>query len=233
MKKVLSLFLILSSLNIFSQIKYTQNEYCPSPNKLLEISEFVWYGFDFSNCLITSPSKPYEGRMVKEKHIPEWISALNKEFEPISFIQKFNDEIKDKVDRKIQSDFGSVEQMCLDIDDKKIISTNNKLFNIDSLKEIISSYQLPQKEGYGIVYVVENINEQSIEPKDQFASGYLVVFNISDREILYANKTFDEPGSPFGWTSYWKTALIKAVNHSLTRYFLFCNNTLKLNKKKG
>lgn len=209
MRSFAILFILIVSFNpieTFAQKKKKGIEYKYDVNALIKAENIIWYGVDFSKAKMTDPVKVYESSLVKNKHIPSWISTLN---------LKFSDDYVKKwfKNRNYSSDLASVQKLFLSIDENNVVVANDYNIPIDSIAPFIEAYSLPQTNGVGFVLIVENLNKPS-----RYVTGYFVFFDIESRQVLYANKMKGNPGSRYGFSQYWKNGMYELYAYFFGKY---------------
>lgn len=111
-------------------------------------------------------------------------------------------------------DMISIQDRYQNIIPSKFIAHRNIELNIDSLKLIVKNYKLPQKEGLGLVVIVEMFNKPEI-----YISGYITFFDIATRVVYYATKMKGLPGSKWGFNDYWFNGLTELYDYFVKYYY--------------
>lgn len=152
--KKLFLFVLLCCAIVpsYAQIMNRGIEYKYNIETVINTPSFFWYGFDVSNSHMLDFGKLQQGELIKSTHIPGILAELEYKYTDI-FMKHLTQ--KDSV----VLDMITLQDLYKKIDPNKFIVSRNVDISIDSLKTIVKNYNLPQKEGMGIVVIVEMFNK--------------------------------------------------------------------------
>jgi hypothetical protein len=174
--------------------------------EVVNAKSVVYYGLDFSKIVLTDPQK-YGKDQELMKFFPAWIDDFHKEIVPDIHIKRWlhkGDNFKTEL-TSVQERFKLVSNSW--------ISFDNHSFGIDTLQEIIHSYQINENEGIGFVIVLENFNKIG-----EYITAYFTFFNIGSKEILWATKVRGKPGG-FGMSAYWAAGIRDATKLYMNKVY--------------
>lgn len=171
--------------------------------------QLTWCGVDFSHA-------KYIGLEYKD------LAKLDK-----NFFSSVNNKIigeKDKFDFKrifskkaFAYDISMVDDLnkVINIDDHVVKkSADEKQFSAEDINTFFSNYQFKDISGLGLIIIVESLNR-----RDNFASMYLVFFDVNTKTILLQERMVGKPGG-FGLVNYW-LATINRVFQDIEEYKLY------------
>lgn len=183
-KKVI-LFLIL---NISCFYLYSQNPSDICGNKM------VWFGLDFSKAVFVGSSGFTNPIEIKNKFFPAWNDVIIIEKEKFNLEKFFR-----KTD--VTYDLSTIEERNKMPDPDKMVTYNNNELKESDISAIISEYKTNEKEGLGLVLIVENFNK--LENK---AYVFVTFFDIPTKKVLLTKRL---TGKPVGIAlrNYWTGAI--------------------------
>lgn len=171
----------------------------------------TWLGIDYSHVKLVGDFSQFGGvgekgpSQLKYQYFPAWNALVINEPEKYSLVRAF---------RK--------EGILYDLDVVTAINTatklegmevlNNTPYTKDQVMEMVRSYPLNEGKGFGIVLVAESLNKIAEE-----AYFYVVVLNLSNKEVLFVEKVRGEPMG-FGLRNYWAGSIagaLKSIEKSL------------------
>ncbi|MEP2771344.1 MAG: hypothetical protein ABJH05_04300 [Fulvivirga sp.] len=191
MRKVILLFtLFLFNAEIFAQ-----------EEKVYEADNFVWCGLDYSNVRCIGPAGFNDPEAIKDKYFDAWNQLVLNE------ASKYD--LEEAYDKSQTVDLSVVNRRNdLPVVGEFVIN-EPYAFDGDQLKKIISDYNLKsQKEGIGLVYVVEALNKTT-----ERAAIHTVFFDIATKEILWSRKFIAAAGG-FGFRNYWARPIYEVIKDS-------------------
>jgi len=211
MKKLFILFFLLAVISPISAQKLKHGiEYKYNIDAIKQASYIVWYGWDFSHSKMRDFKKFQEGELIVGKHIPAIIGKLS-----VSYLEKRvrNATKKDSV----IFNRVTINELYKEIDPKSFVVINPYELTPNDIKKIVSNYSLPQKEGLGLVVIIEMMNDE----KDPFryASGYVTFFDIATRDVYYTTKMKGLPGSKWGFDDYWFNGFTELFDYFFADYY--------------
>jgi hypothetical protein len=172
MKKLVALLLLAGSMSLTAQDK----------SKVFSSTEAVWFGLDFTKATFVGQfdqgagAAPANGLDIKNKYIPAWNNLIAGEQKKYDLKKAFR---KDN----IIYDMNSVNELNTKIDVDNCMSFNAGKIEKSQVDEMVKKYNSSQKEGLGLVFIVENFNK-GIET----ASVYVTFFDIATKKILLCER---------------------------------------------
>ena len=168
--------------------------------------EIVYYGWDFSRFKITDGSKINQGQLLYQTYIPAWIGLLNERYNATK--------VSKHLKKRVKENFWAIQNLVKIINPDELVQFQSFELPIDSIKNLIKSYDLPEKEGIGFVLILESYNEP-----EKYVTGFVTFFDIENREILWATKMRGLPGSKWGFTKYVYEAFVEIYDYWLRKYY--------------
>jgi hypothetical protein len=205
MKKLLmfSITCILISCT-YSQDRKHGIEYPIDVKNYINQDKVTWYGWDFSHFKITDHNA--YGYVVKT-YIPKWVKKLNNYFPESQICRKLNK-------GNCSADLTSIQNLYQNVDEKSLEAQTLFELSVDSIKEIVKQYTLPQKEGAGFVIIVETMNRPQ-----RFVTAYITFFDISTRELYWTTKMKGLPGGKHGVEQYYRNGMIEVYKYFFSKYY--------------
>jgi len=186
MKKIFALLLLAGSISLNAQDK----------SKIFSSTEAVWFGLDFTKATFVGQfdqgmgAAPGNGLDMKNKFIPQWnnlIAGEQKKYDLKGTFRKDN----------IIYDMNSVNELNQKIDVDNCMSFNVGKIERSAIDDMVKKYTSSQKEGLGLVFIVENFNKGT-----QMSSVYVVFFDIATRKVLLAER-MEGKAMGVGIRNYW------------------------------
>jgi len=187
MKRTLaSLFLYFAVIAAQAQKTYSD------PHDIYITDELTFYGYDFSQT-----------KLVETKRIGEDLGQYV--FGWVGFLQeRFNDEkIADWFrKKKAHVDFGPTIEQNKKVNGKEIAVYTKNTILLDSIQQMVNKYQLKEKDGIGLVVIVESFDKNTVK-----TSVYFTFFDIATKKVLVADYFVGKEADGYGLTAYWGTSL--------------------------
>jgi hypothetical protein len=186
MKKLLSLLLLAGSMSLTAQDK----------SKVFSSTEAVWFGLDFTKATFVGQfdqgmgAAPATGSDMKAKYIPAWNNLIAGEQKKYDLKKAFR---KDN----IIYDMNSVNELNNKIDVDACMSFNPGKIERSQIDEMVKKYSSSQKEGLGLVFIVENFNKGT-----QMSSIFVTFFDIASKKILLCER-MEGKAMGVGIRNYW------------------------------
>lgn len=197
--------MLCASLCSFAQTRYTAKD-------LFKENTIVWYGIDYSKSKFVGSFAQFkdagtvDGNSLKAKYFPGWNNLVVKEREKYDIAKFFKKE-------SAYNDLGPVEKANAETDADKIMDSNDYTLPESELNGIVAKYKGgDKKEGLGVVFITESYNRAA-----EFATYYVVVFDIASKDILISEKFKQEPGG-FGIKNYWASTILKTLEDVSDKY---------------
>lgn len=190
---ILSLFLLFIN-NSYSQNPWIVEDYSPFKEDVIDAGSVVYFGLDFSKMVLTNPEKFGEDQELL-KYFPAWITYFHQELDPNNHIKRWL-----RKGDNFEFEYSDVQDRVMLVP-QTWIKFNRNSFNIDTLQQVINSYQLKKKEGLGFVINIENFNKSEV-----YVTAYFTFFDIKSRKILWATKVRATPDA-WGMTGYWGSGI--------------------------
>lgn len=184
-------------------------DYSFASDKIIKSPTAIWYGWDFSHSSMRDLDKFQEGELILGRHLPAILGRLESEY-PAERVSR-------NLKKTVTFDPVSVQDLYKGMDGKKFIVPRYTEISIDSVKNIVKGYSLPQKEGLGFVVIIEMMNSE--RDLGRFVTGYLTFFDIATREVYYSVRMKGLPGSKWGFEDYWFNGMTELYAYFIRDYY--------------
>lgn len=166
----ITLLFVLFSFLTFAQDDI-KDQYVHDFEKVYDAKAIHYYGIDFSNFGFYYPEK--EGlELTFRKFFTEWRNAVHENLS-VPDLEKM-------LTKSVKKDFQPVQSRDGLIRDEWI-TLEAYSFPTDTLQKIVKEYELTEKEGVGLVLIMESFNQ-----KKEHARVNFTFFDIATREVLWS-----------------------------------------------
>jgi hypothetical protein len=183
MKACLVLFLfILFSLNSSAQITYRTAE------DVYKSRSLTFYGYDFNRVKLLEPKRISEDMTTQ---VFTWIGHMK---------ERITDEkLKAWFRKDVKSNWVPlVDHTKANLKGKEIVDVVKRPIAKDSLQSIVEKYPLTEKEGLGLVVILE-----TFEKDTKRVYAYFTFFDIATHKVLLADYFNSKEADGYGLTNYW------------------------------
>jgi len=164
----------------------------------------TWLGIDYFNVKLIGEftqfkdAGAYDQAEIRDKYFPAWNNLVLNEVSKYDFKGMF-------MLSNLVYDISMITKLNATADPEKLKAYNESKLNSDDVKKIVKQYELPGKEGLGIVIIANALNKTT-----ELASYVVVVFNMKDREVLLCEPVVEKAGG-IGIRNYWGGSLYNLV----------------------
>lgn len=194
MKLIFSI-VFMFSLNAGAQTVYS------SKKDISDAKEIIFYGYDFSHFKLADAKRLYAAASKDpaginepagiKKYISGWVGYLLNKLGDGYFARKLKTS-------KVTFDFDYTLQVIKNLNEDELVSLVKTSIPADSIKSILSKYQIKQKEGIGFTIIVE-----CFDKKTETSSAYFTFFDIATKNILMSDHFSTSHADGIGLTSHW------------------------------
>ena len=203
MKKLFCLFL-----GLVLSVSVLASDSAPSKkHPELKAKTVVWVGLDYSLVRMYGQ----KGFNEEEKIFPYYPNAWNDLFvsERIKVVEKL-------LKKSVIVDIEGVNKENKKATSAQIIKEDGSFINdthiqTEDIEKLVKSYELSEKEGLGLVFVVDRL----VKPEKK-GSIYIVFFDIEKRTVIVCDRYIGKAGG-FGFRNYW-FGVVKQVDKKLKKY---------------
>jgi hypothetical protein len=232
---------LLVILLVTSSISYSQDV-----SEIYKTDTIYFYGYDFAHFTlaenhVTDPGRyifpwvVYISKYIKPKVFEKQLSAIV--LHDFTYTNSINEKVvktlsvKTRIENKEENVTSSYERLY---DNKKAqtniisIKKSGGILDADSIQKIISNYNLEQKEGIGLVAIMEYVNKVK-----EATLVHFVLFDLKTKQLLKTYETLFHGGSGIGLTKHWGMSFIGNVEQFLQNfYYDYKDYKWELRKKK-
>jgi len=191
--------------------------YSQDVSVIYKADTIYFYGYDFAHftfaedVVVNAPGR----------YIFPWINYINSHF-PFSEMEKW-------MKTTIIQDFSFTNKINKEIvDNLSMMAINaSSALTEDSIQAIISNYDLKQKDGIGLVALMEYVNKAKEETLVQF-----VFFDIKTKKHIKTYESLVYGGNGIGFTKHWGRSFVKNLDHLIRSYHYHLRSSHKSEWKR-
>ncbi len=161
-----------------------------STSDIFEVNEITWFGLDFSNVKLIGSIGFTNPESIRNHYFDTWNSLILSESKKYNLTKYFHKE--------------SVEPFLSIVTDRNTLPNPEELvieteysFDIERVKQIIAEYDSGDKEGIGLVFIMESLNKYEKE-----ANIWVTFFDIKTKKVLLT-EYLNGKARGFGFRNYW------------------------------
>ena len=167
-------------------------------SEIFEGNEITWYGLDFSNVRLIGAIGFKNPKKIKSYYFDAWNSLIIKENKKYKLDKFFHKE-------SVKQNLGIVkDRNDLPNLDELVIETEYA-FNAEKVVQIISEYDSGDKEGLGLVFILESLNKYK-----EKAFIWVTFFDIQTKRVILTERLDGKAGG-YGFRNYWAGAYHKVM----------------------
>lgn len=209
MKKLFA-FLVLVSCSGMASAQNTLSDLFAGNAKL------TFLGLDFTNAKYIGSVGFTDPNAIKNQHMVSWNTLIEAEPKKFSLQKAFNlkdDKYVSKVEDMVK--LNKSAQVEGNIIDQSYSITE------DDVKKSVSRYSLSEKDGIGLVYVVESLSKTQ-----EVLTAWVTFIDLSTKKVLYTEKVEGKAGG-FGFRNYWAGGVYKINDAIQNKLYKKWSKTLK------
>ncbi|WP_031527616.1 hypothetical protein [Dyadobacter crusticola] len=161
-------------------------------------AKVVFLGLDFTQAKYVGSVGFTDPGAIQNQHMVSWNNLIEMEPKKFSLQKAFNlndGQYVSKVEDMIK--FNKSVNVA-----ENITETANSITE-DQVKKSVAKYLLSEKDGIGIVYVVENLSKTA-----EKMTAWVTFIDLSTKKVLYTEHVEGKAGG-FGFRNYWAGAVYK------------------------
>jgi len=167
-------------------------------SEIFEVNEITWYGLDFSNVRLIGTIGFKNPEKIKSYYFEVWNSLIldeSKKYKLDKFFKK--ESVKHYLD--IVTDRNNLPNV------DELVTETEYSFSDKKVEQIISDYDSGDKEGIGLVFIIESLNKYS-----EKAFIWVTFFDIHSKRVLLTERLDGKAGG-YGFRNYWAGAFYKVM----------------------
>lgn len=188
-------------------IFYTTNSFAQRSMRdfLDENCDVIWFGLDFSKARMIGDEGFNDPVAIKDDYFEKWNRLMISEGDKYDWGKAL--QVSD-----LKYDYEVVDLVNDQVKVKSLVINKSYSIPEDELENAVNAYKLTDyKDGIGVVVVVESFDKI----KEQ-GFGYLIIFDISSKKILYKHKLIGDAGS-IGFRNHWARAIYNWTKYTRSR----------------
>lgn len=191
MKKILLLVGVFIALSFHINAQHNTSD-------IFEVDKITWYGFDFSNVRLIGAIGFKNPEKIKSYYFDAWNSLIINESKKYK-LDKFFHKESVKYYLNIVTDRNELPNL-----DELIIETEYA-FGAEKVVQIISDYDSGDKEGIGLVFILESLDKYK-----EKAFIWVTFFDIQTKRVILTERLEGKAGG-YGFRNYWAGAYYKVM----------------------
>lgn len=167
--------------------------------------KLVFLGLDFTQAKYIGKIGFTDPMAIQNQHIVSWNNLIELEPKKFSLQKAFNlkdDQYKSKVEDMVK--------LNKSVNVEKNITDDESALTEDQVKKGVGKYALSEKDGIGLVYVVESLNKNS-----EKLVVWVTFIDLATKKVLHTEKVEGKAGG-FGFRNYWAGGVYK-VNQEIDK----------------
>lgn len=186
MKKSISL--------LVAYLVMSANTYAQIPLADFQKAKVVWYGLDFSKAKMVGSEGFTDPQAIQRDYFNKWNGLIVTEADKYDIKGTFK---KDNIDINLDP----VNTLNAKVDAGTLVINKSYAITKEDVQKAVSAYQIDQKEGYGICFVVE-----SFDKMQEHAFVWVTVFDAKTKKVVITER-IDGKANGFGFRNYWAGAI--------------------------
>lgn len=190
-------FLLALTFQAIGQKSYT------SPADVYSASEIRFYGYDFNSLKLAETKRM--GEDLKQQ-LYAWVDFCQKHITDEKLTAWFRKE-------KVSVDYSPTVEPLRSINGERVVTYEKNVIPQDSLQSIVGAYILKEKEGIGMVVILECLDKPTNK-----TSAYFTFFDIASRKILKSDYVSEKEVDGYGLTNYWGVSIVGITKNYASAY---------------
>jgi len=166
-------------------------------------TRLVFLGLDFTQAKYVGKIGFTDPNAIQNQHMASWNNLIELEPKKFSLQKAFNlkdDQYVSKVEDMVK--FNKAANVADNITEAEAVLTE------DQAKKSVAKYSLSEKDGVGVVYVVESLSKTA-----ERMSVWVTFIDLATKKVLYTEKVEGKAGG-FGFRNYWAGSVYK-INEAI------------------
>ncbi|MGG7663422.1 hypothetical protein [Dyadobacter sp. BHUBP1] len=168
-------------------------------------TKLVFLGLDFTQAKYIGKAGFMDAQAIQNQHIVSWNNLIELEPKKFSLQKAFNlkdDQYKSKVEDMVA--------LNKSVNVEKNITDDEYSITEDQVKKSVAKYSLSEKDGVGIVYVVESLNKNA-----EKLVAWVTFIDLGTKKVIHTEKVEGKAGG-FGFRNYWAGGVYK-INQEIDK----------------
>jgi hypothetical protein len=168
-------------------------------------SKLVFLGLDFTQAKYIGKIGFTDPMAIQNQHIVSWNNLIELEPKKFSLQKAFSlkdDQYKSKVEDMVA--------LNKSVNVEKNITDDEYSITEDQVKKSVAKYSLSEKDGIGVVYVVESLNKNA-----EKLVAWVAFIDLATKKVIHTEKVEGKAGG-FGFRNYWAGGVYK-INQEIDK----------------
>ena len=167
----------------------------PEREKVLSERTVIWMGIDYSLAKFSDIEESPEAVFEKLSAINNVVVNESGKYSVRKYFKK----------SEVTYDLTIVNSNNSKIDPAKLVTSGIHSITVDDAKKLISSYNIKDKTGMGLVFVAENMNKSR-----KTGSYYVCFFDLATKDIIDSERVQGK-ASGFGFRNFWARSVLEVM----------------------
>ncbi|MCF0042621.1 hypothetical protein [Dyadobacter fanqingshengii] len=166
-------------------------------------AKLTFLGLDFTQAKYVGKIGFTDPVAIQNQHMVSWNNLIEMEPKKFSLQKAFNlkdDQYASKVEDMVK--YNKSANVADNITEAESVLTE------DQVKKSVAKYSLSEKDGIGVVYVVESLSKTA-----EKLTVWVTFIDLSTKKVLYTEKVEGKAGG-FGFRNYWAGGVYK-INEAI------------------
>ncbi|MDD5570082.1 MAG: hypothetical protein PHD97_02895 [Bacteroidales bacterium] len=191
--------ILVLSICFFAIILFANQSYGQNNCAAFKANEATWYGIDFTRAKMVGPDFN-DPQAIRDQFFKSWNDLILKEFKKFDLRKFFR---KGNVPFNIEPVISRNSKV--NISKLTTYNSGDAVIKETELKDIIKEYDIKNKEGVGMLLVVESFN--NIDKTGYF---HIVFFDLATKSVLFTQKISGKAAG-VGFRNFWAGAIYNAL----------------------
>jgi hypothetical protein len=171
-------------------------------------AKVVFLGLDFTQAKYIGPAGFMDPNAILNQHMVSWNNLI--EFEPKKFSLVKPLKLREEQYVAKVADMINHNKKANVADN---ITSENYTLSEDQARKAVASYSLSEKEGVGVVYIVESLSKNA-----EKMSAWVTFIDLPTKKVILTEKIEGKAGG-FGFRNYWAGAVYKVNENIGSKYY--------------
>lgn len=161
-------------------------------------TNLVFLGLDFTQAKYIGKVGFTDPMAIQNQHMVSWNNLIELEPKKFSLQKAFNlkdDQYKSRVEDMVKHNKS--------VDVEKNLTDDAYSITEDQVKKSVSKYSLSERDGIGVVYVVESLNKSA-----EKMVAWVTFIDLATKKVIHTEKVEGKAGG-FGFRNYWAGGVYK------------------------
>ncbi|MCE7059640.1 hypothetical protein [Dyadobacter sp. CY343] len=172
-------------------------------------TKLVFLGLDFTQAKYVGAVGFTDPTAIQNQHIVSWNNLIEMEPKKFSLQKAFS-----LADDQYVSRVEDMVKLNKSVNVAENITETEHAITEEQVKKSVSEYALSEKDGVGVVYVVESLSKTA-----ERMSAWVTFIDLKTKKVLHTERVEGKAGG-FGFRNYWAGAVYKITQEIDSRLYM-------------